>query len=72
LLTKGAIYKKQNIFRTLKHEIYTVEQNKKALSAYDDKLFILENDIDTLAWGHYSINIEKNQFSDLKKLNKAE
>jgi hypothetical protein len=29
LLTKEAIYKKQNIFRTNLHNIYTVEQNKK-------------------------------------------
>jgi hypothetical protein len=73
LLTRETIYRKQNIFRTLKHEIYTVAQNKKALSAYDDKRFILENDIDTLAWGHYSINIEKNKFPDhLKELKKAE
>jgi hypothetical protein len=71
LLTKEAIYKKQNILKSIRHEIYTVEQNKKALSAYDDKRFILENGIDTVAWGHYSINIEKDQFLDhLKELNK--
>ena len=72
LLTKEAIYKKQNMFRTKKHEIYTVKQNKKSLSFYDDKRFILENGIDTLAWGHYSINIKKDQFlNHLKELAKA-
>ncbi|VVC35213.1 Hypothetical protein CINCED_3A021547 [Cinara cedri] len=40
--------------RTDIHEIYPVEQYKKAISAYDDKRYILENGIDTVAWGHYS------------------
>jgi len=62
LLTKESIYKKQNLFRTNRHNIYTVEQNKKALSAHDDKWYILENVMDTLAWGHYQIKVEKDQF----------
>ena len=36
LLTKKSKYVKQNLFRTKKHDIFTVEQNKKALSVYDD------------------------------------
>ncbi|CAI6377125.1 unnamed protein product [Macrosiphum euphorbiae] len=47
---------------TKKHDIFTVEQNKKALSVYDDKRFILENGINTLAWGHYKTNIDRNDF----------
>ncbi|XP_016657858.1 uncharacterized protein LOC107883043 [Acyrthosiphon pisum] len=39
-----------------------VKQNKKALSVNDDKRFILENGIDTLAWGHYKTNICRNDF----------
>jgi len=71
LLNKNLVYRKQNMFRTKIHDIYTVEQNKKALSAYDDKRHILENCIDTLAWGHYQIRIEKDQFlNHLKKLAK--
>ena len=42
---------------TQKHEIFTVEQNKKALSADDDKRHILDNGINTSAWGHYKINM---------------
>ena len=68
-LTKNPIYKKQNVFKTDKHDIYTVELNKKALSAYDDKRFILGNGINTLAWGHFKINIEKGKFPNhLKEL----
>ncbi|KAF0742939.1 Uncharacterized protein FWK35_00028154 [Aphis craccivora] len=50
------------IYITKKHDICTVEQNKKALSVYDDKRFILDNGIDTLAWGHYKTNIDRNDF----------
>jgi hypothetical protein len=51
LLTKEPTYKKQNMFRTQRHDIYTVEKNIKALSASDDKRFILEYGMNTLAWG---------------------
>ena len=43
LLNKNPVYRKQNMFRTKMHDIYMVEQNKKALSAYDNKRHILEN-----------------------------
>jgi hypothetical protein len=62
LVNKKSIYKKQNIFKTNKHDIYTVELNKKALSAYDNKRFILSNGINALSWGHCKINIEKDNF----------
>jgi len=55
LFTKEPIYKKQNLFRTCKHDIFTVEQNKRALSADDDKRYILDDGISTLPWGHYKI-----------------
>jgi hypothetical protein len=38
------------------------------LSAHDDKQFILENGMDTLAWGHYQIKAEKDQFLNHLKL----
>ncbi|VVC27494.1 DNA polymerase, palm domain [Cinara cedri] len=64
LNNKNPKYVKQNTFRTDKHEIYTVEPNKKALSAYDDKRYILENGIDTVAWGHYSTKIKRENFRE--------
>ena len=71
LLTENPIYKKQTMFRTRMHEIYMVEQNKKALSAHDDKRHILENSINTLAWGHHQIKLKKDEFfNHLKKLAK--
>jgi hypothetical protein len=35
------------------HKIYAQATNKKALTAYDDKRFILEDGITTRAYGHY-------------------
>ena len=55
LLTGKEKLKKQNIIRSYKHEVYTEEVNKVALSAGDDKRYILEDGIHTLAWGHYKI-----------------
>ena len=47
--------RKQNILRSYEHEVYTEEVNKIALSALDDKRYILGDGIHTLAWGHYKI-----------------
>ena len=47
--------RKQNIIRSYKHELYTEEINKIALSAADDKRYLLKDSFDTLAWGHYKI-----------------
>ena len=47
--------RKQNIIRSYNHEVYTEEVNKIALSAGDDKRYILKDGIHTLAWGHYKI-----------------
>ena len=55
LTTGKEILRKQNILRSYNHEVYTEEVNKVALSATDDKRYILNDGKDTLAWGHYKI-----------------
>ena len=47
--------RKQNILRSYDHEVYTEVVNKIALSAQDDKRYILSDGVHTLAWGHYKI-----------------
>ena len=55
LLTEKEQLRKQNILRSYSHEVYTEEVNKVALSALDDKRYILSDGVHTLAWGHYKI-----------------
>ena len=55
LQTKVKQRRKMNVIRSHKHEIFTEEINKIALSAEDDKRVVLEDGIHTLAYGHYSI-----------------
>ncbi|XP_046753066.1 uncharacterized protein LOC124416187 [Diprion similis] len=47
---KGRII--QNLFLSQKHEVYTVEQKKVALSWNDDKQIVFHNTTDTLPWGY--------------------
>ena len=47
--------RKMNIIRAYNHMVYTETINKIALSPFDDKRFILEDKINTLAWGHHKI-----------------
>lgn len=48
-------YNKQCTIKSLLHNVYSVEQTKRMLDPFDDKRYVLENNIDTLAWGHYLI-----------------
>ena len=46
-------------FRSTSHKIETVHFYKKCLSAYDDKRFVLNDGVSTLAYGHYRIRDEQ-------------
>jgi len=43
------------IIRPEKHELYTQQINRVALSAEDDKRIIMEDGINTKAYGHFSL-----------------
>ena len=43
-----------NTIRSYKHQLYTEAVNKQALSAYDDKRYVLDDKIHTRAHGHYA------------------
>ena len=60
LLTGKETLRKQNILRSYDHEVYTEEVNKIALSAADDKRYILSDGMATLAWGHHRIKEMEN------------
>ena len=55
LITGVEQLRTQNIIRSYEHVLYTEEINKIALSAADDKRYLLKDSYDTLAWGHYKI-----------------
>ena len=44
-----------NMIRSKEHQLSTVRINKVSLSAFDDKVYILDDGISTLAYGHYRI-----------------
>ena len=45
-----------NLIRFKKHEVYSISQNKLALSYKDEKRYVLDDKINTLAFGHFEIN----------------
>jgi len=46
---------KFRIFRSNNYVVNTVEMNKLCLCAFDDKRYILDDVVHTLAYGHYSL-----------------
>ncbi|XP_075231696.1 uncharacterized protein LOC142330354 [Lycorma delicatula] len=58
------VYRTMKMFRSKKHIIETIQQNKLALSYFDDKRVAIDR-LNTLPWGHVSIPLELNQvFND--------
>ncbi|XP_076300587.1 uncharacterized protein LOC143218904 [Lasioglossum baleicum] len=45
-----------NCIASVRHQVYSMSEIKLALSPYDDKRYICNNLINTLPWGHYSID----------------
>ena len=44
-----------NRFHVQKHHVQSVVQNKVSLSCYDDKRYLLDDSVSSLAHGHYGI-----------------
>ena len=55
LFDKKQMHHKMKTIRSQNHQIRSYEINKVSLSCYDDKRYILENGINTYAYGHFSI-----------------
>ena len=56
LFENETVYRKMNTIQSKKHDVFTTQINKISLSSNDDKRYILENNINTLALGHYRIS----------------
>ena len=55
LFEGGVTTARSRAIRTLNNNLYSVDISKRALSAFDDKKFILEDGISTLSYGHYKL-----------------
>ena len=53
LFEKRQTVASMNQIRSERHEIYSIKLNKMGLSPYDDKRYILNDGMSTLAYGHY-------------------
>lgn len=60
LINNVSVYCSMSIFKSYLHDIYTELRHKVALSAVDDKRFIIQGSNKTLAWGHYDIERQQN------------
>ena len=56
LETSGKMYSNMKVIRSQKHQIYTMEIKKVSLSAYDDKRWIKDDGLSSLAYGHHMIS----------------
>ena len=55
LLNEEQIHHKMKTIRSKNHQLGSYEINKVSLSCFDDKRYILENGINSYAYGHYKI-----------------
>ena len=55
LMKQQQLHHKMKTIRSVKHKLSSYEINKVSLSCFDDKRYILDNGISTLAYGHYKI-----------------
>ena len=55
LFNSSEMFHKMKTIRSEKHQLWSVEINKKSLSCFDDKRYIFSNGIDTFAYSHKMI-----------------
>ncbi len=55
LQSQKSTYSVFRTFRSRNHRLQTIEMKKRCLCVFDDKRYVLENGVSTLAYGHYAI-----------------
>lgn len=62
-------YDTMNVIRSIDHHVYSIEIKKKSLSGANEKRYMLDDGIESLAYGHYRIEeIEKEKTKSLKEV----
>ncbi len=56
LFGQEAMISRMKQIRSYNHQLYTIELTKTGLSPFDDKRYILDDGVSSLAYGHYSLN----------------
>jgi hypothetical protein len=54
---KRILKKSKNTIRSYKHQLYSISQNKIALSGIDTKRYIKDDGISSFSYGHYQIQL---------------
>ena len=58
-----SITREQRMIRSRHHELYTEKETKIALSAHDDKRYVMPNKTDTLPWRHRDVIVNQDRLS---------
>lgn len=56
LMDNQTVMCQMNCIQSDKHKLHLYTVNKQCLSPFDDKRYLLPNNCDTLAFGHFLIN----------------
>ena len=54
----------QTTIISFKHKLFAVQQDKVALSVFDDKLYICSDSVTTRAYGHFMTALEQDDTND--------
>ncbi|CAC5399943.1 unnamed protein product [Mytilus coruscus] len=55
IIKQKNVRRQQNLIQSRKHKLQMVSVNKVALSAFDDKRYVMDNGVTPLAFGHFKI-----------------
>ena len=66
LLSKSVLRKEMMQLRSVAHQIVVNAVNKVSLSCFDDKRYILDDTVSSVAYGHYSLGNTKPLSSKLQ------
>ena len=68
LLSKSTVRKEMTQLKSVGHQIVVNSVNKIALSCFDDKWYILDDTVSSLAYGHYSLTVSLQESSKSEKV----